>query len=257
MLFAVMGRSQNLAFYHQLKGDFDAFTTDNLGNFYTAQHDKITKFTFSGDTLYSNGLKLSGQIHQIDAFQSLRTMLFYKDQFQIAVLDNTLSIQGEIIELDQKGVFQPEFIAQSVNNNLWVMDMANVQLKRFDRNFEEIYESGNLNQLLNIQLDPIEMHEHNEMLYISDKNEGILVFDIYGSYIKTIPLTEIEHFQVKGDHILYVKDGLVYNYSMMDFESKRLSIPGIAKVKTARAEKNLLFVHTENTIKVFRSVGKD
>src|SRR5437867_3559374 len=78
-----------------IKSKADFFTTDNFGNTYLVKGEEIKKYSASGDLLkiYSN--KTMGKITSIDASNSLRLLVFYKDFSSIIILDDLLSQNGD------------------------------------------------------------------------------------------------------------------------------------------------------------------
>ena len=86
-----------------ITGHFDKFTTDELGNSYALSGDELELFNAEGKSWLRNSVKTFGRIGAIDAFYSLKPMLFAPDQGQLVVLDNTLSIQGSVMNLSRGG----------------------------------------------------------------------------------------------------------------------------------------------------------
>src|ERR1700758_1020117 len=82
---------------YTIKSKADFFTTDNFGNTYLIKAEEIRKYTATGDLLkiYSN--KNLGKITSVDASNSLRLLVFYKDFASIAILDDQLSQNSDII----------------------------------------------------------------------------------------------------------------------------------------------------------------
>jgi len=70
---------------------------------------------------------------------------------------------------------------------------------------------------MNIQ--PNFLIEHNGKLYLNSPNDGILIFDIYGSYLKTIPLKNLESFQVQYPYIFYTLNKKFYSFHLLTFEN--------------------------------------
>ena len=51
-----------------------------------------------------NSVKTFGRINTLDAFYSLKPMVFSQEQGQLAMLDNTLSLQGSVLNLPRNGL---------------------------------------------------------------------------------------------------------------------------------------------------------
>ena len=55
-----------------------------------------------------------------------------------------------------------------------------------------------------LTLDPNFMLERDNSLYLNDPETGILIFDKYGTYSKTIPVKGLTSFQVFDRKIIYI-----------------------------------------------------
>lgn len=211
----------------------DLFTVDNVGNVYVVVGDEIRKYKKTGELwkIFSN--KRSGKIFSIDASNALRVLVFYKDQSQIVILDSQLTQNGDAIELLDMGLEQSDLICTSFNNGMWLYNRQNAELVRLDQTLNKIVSTGNLNNLLNTQLKPMSMIENNGYVYLNDANNGILVFDIYGTYYKTISLFGLNSFQVSEQQVYYYKDSVIssYNSKLLSTYDSTLSAPYPKDVK--------------------------
>ena len=69
------------------------FTTDHLNKIYLIDNNQIFKLNYTGDTLYTYSNKTLGNITCLDVNNTLRPILFFKENARIVVTDNTLSAQ--------------------------------------------------------------------------------------------------------------------------------------------------------------------
>jgi len=231
--------------------NFNQFTTDNLGNVYTIRNHELKKFRPDGSLwlLFSN-ISL-GNISFVDATNPLKILLFYKDFSRIQFLDNMLSERSPVIQLQQLGYDQTVATCTSYDNGFWIFDQLNFELVRFNQDLIQTQNVKNLNQILGYEFTPTFLTEHNNYLFMNIPNKGILVFDIYGTYIKTIPLPDLIDFQVYNDLIYYLKEGKpsVYNMktlqtSVLDFPESLLSyrIEKESICTTSSGQKNTIFL---------------
>ena len=109
---------------------------------------------------YSN--KTLGNINYLDVNNTLRPILFFKENARIVVTDNTLSAQQNSYSLEDLDLYQAQLIATSlVDNGIWIYDQELFQLIKVNKEFERIYESGNLEQILQKDnLNPSQILEH-------------------------------------------------------------------------------------------------
>ena len=217
--------NQNKVTEPLIAGAFNSFTTDELGNIYVLKNDEIELYRASGEFWARNSIKTIGKIHSMDVFYSLKPMLYSQELQQLVVLDNTLSIQGDFVWLSRRGYPQTSLVASSVQNHFWLYDQLDMQLIRVNKQWQVIVESGRLDQLLGISLEPTQILEHDNWVYVNDPKNGILVFDLFGTYSKTIPITGATAIQLRNKELFYMKEGKAYSYDTMHFTITEINIP--------------------------------
>ncbi len=227
-----------------IPGQFDLFTTDEMGNVYALHGDELELFDKKGQSWLRNSVKTFGRIENIDAFYSLKPMLFSPDQGQLAVLDNTLSLQGSIMNLPRQGFAQVVLACMSVQNNFWFFDERELSLMRVDGQLRPVSDTGRLDQLLGFTPKPISMQEHEGRLYVNAPEHGILVFDLFGTYMRTIPLLGASSFQVRGNSIFHFLSGVFYVYDMRSFDVQAFPLAEeiATDLKDARVERGQAFL---------------
>jgi hypothetical protein len=201
------------------------FSTDNIGNVYTVKEDELIKYLANGKLFarYSN-LKL-GSITTVDATNPLKLLLYYRDFQQIVFLDNQLTANSEPISLETLGYEQTDLVCAGANNSFWIYNKQNNELLRFDETSKKIASTGNLKQILQADLKPNFMREHNGYLFLNSPETGIYVFDIFGTFSKIISLKNLKQFEVNEDIIYYQKDSLYCSYNYKLFEEACKSLP--------------------------------
>lgn len=227
----------------------DFFTTDNQSNIYVVKGHELSKYNAAGKLLYKYSNKNFGNITFVDASNMLRILIFYKDFSQVVFLDNTLSQNGEPINLVTLDVNQAPLVCSSYNSGMWVYDQQNFSLIRYDKSLADIQHTGNLNQLLNDSLQPGGMIEYDNRLYLSNPRSGIMIFDIYGTYYKTIPVKNVSGFQPIGDWVYYVSGKKVKAYHIKTTEEKEFEVP--ADFIGFRLEMGVLFLQDEKSISLY------
>ncbi|MEO8068695.1 MAG: hypothetical protein ABI599_13455 [Flavobacteriales bacterium] len=219
-----------------IQGPLDAFTTDELGNAYVLRGDVLELFNVKGEPLQRNSLKTFGRIGTIDAFYSLKPMVFAQEQGQLAVLDNTLAVQGSVIDLPSNGFPQVTLVCASVQNGFWFFDQKELSLIRVDGQLRPLANTGRLDQLIGHAPMPTQMIERDNWLYVNDPENGILVFDLFGTYAKTIPIVGAKSFEVRGEHIQYSVAGSFNVFDMRDFTITDIANAGDPDVLDVRME---------------------
>ncbi|MEX1188554.1 MAG: hypothetical protein WED33_04800 [Bacteroidia bacterium] len=226
-------------------------TTDNLGNSYIIQGDMIKKYRDDGSLyrIYSN--KRLGNISSTDAMNPLKIILFYKDFSRIVFLDNTVTENGNALQLEDRDLELASLACASFDNGIWVYDPVRFLLVRFNQQLQETVSITNLNQILGYAPDPNYMTEYESILYINDPSRGILRFDIFGTYLSTIPIVDLEKFQVFDKQLFYSKgEGDLIAYGLTTLQKDTLRLP-VDKYKNARWWKDRIYILTGDSLKTY------
>ena len=239
-----------------IPGPVDAFTTDEVGNIYVLRGDVLELYDAKGASWLRNSVKTFGRISSIDAFYSLKPVIFSQEQGQLAVLDNTLSLQGSVLSLPRNGFPQVVLACASVQNGFWFFDQQEMELIRVDAQLRKLANTGRLDQLLGFTVRPVAMQEFDSRLYVNDPEHGLLVFDVFGTFMRTIPLTAVTSFEVRGEALYFVQGGEAQVYDMRSFAIAAIPMPAALKsaMLNLRVERGLVYVRTAEGI-VIHEVG--
>lgn len=233
-----------------IKTKSDYFAVDNIGNILAVNQDELVKYLPTGKffTRYSN-LKL-GNITTVDATNPLKLLLYYRDFQQIVFLDNQLTSNSDPISLEALGHEQTELVCASNNNSFWIYDKQNNELTRFDQNSKKMVSTGNLKQVLNTDMSPNYMREHNGFLFLNCPETGIYVFDIFGAFSKVISIKNIKQFQANEDIIYFQRDSALCSYNFKLFEEACKSIPMGAVASGMAYDKGKLYLQFRDSVVV-------
>lgn len=208
-----------------IKVKLDFFTTDNIGNIYTIKEDELLKYLPSGKFFerYSN-LQL-GNITSVDASNPLKILVYYRDFQQVVFLDNQLSLNSDVVSLQNLGYEQTELVCASANNSFWIFNKQNNELIRFNESSKKVAATGNLKQVLQSNLNPNYLTENNGYVFLNCPETGIYVFDIFGTFSKIISLKNLKNFQIAESIIYFTKDSSLCSYNYKTFEDACKLVP--------------------------------
>ena len=251
LLFASMATDRPFTLKKSFPIQTTHFTVDKFGNIYTASDKLLQKYDSAFHLLYSYSNLNTGKLQSIDAENPLKLLLFYPDFAKITILDSRLSVQAEI-DLRALQMLQPTAVCSSYNENLWIFDLQDFQLRRIDKNLSINNESGNLIQILGYTPHPNFMLESNNWLYVNNPKTGILVFDIYGTYYKTIPIEHIQSFRIFKDQLTYLKNNEIGIYHLKKFTESKFPIPsGNQDILSAIIGEKDLYILTKDSVKIY------
>jgi hypothetical protein len=224
--------------------------TDKLGNLYAATDQEISKFDANGKLLQKNSIKNYGTLLTLDVSNPMKIFAFYKDYNKILFLDNMLAPSGSPIDLSAIGFDQVTLISSSHDNGIWVYNSLNFELVRMEPNLNISHQSGNIAQLTGNAIKPTVLFETNNRVYLCDTTFGVLIFDVFGTYIKTIPIKAITDIQVENN-VLYFMDPKGYgsfNFDLLKLNEIALPENGIKQI---RLQKNRVFMRLSNKIAIY------
>ena len=229
----------------------DYVLSDALGTIYAIKGNSISSYNAEGQKIFSYSNPFLGDISFVDVKNPMRILLFYKDFNQIIFLSNKLSEIGSPVVLDNTGHNQVSICCSSNQNGFWIFDNQTLQLIHLNENLEPIHKGTILQEIFkNTDETPLCLIEENDQLYMSLKDLGILVFDKFGSYIKTIPIKKATRFQVKGNKLIYFSGNKLFSFTN-SLESDSLSLPEKLNLSSVSLNKDQLFGSNNEEIFLF------
>jgi hypothetical protein len=225
-------------------------TTDKLGNLYAVANEEIFKYDANGIFLQKNSLKSFGNLHSIDVSNPMKILAFYKDYNKILFLDNMLAPSGSTIDLSSIGFDQATLVAASHDNGMWVFNSLNFELVRMDPSLKISHQSGNIAQLTGNAIKPTALFENNNRVYLCDTLIGVLVFDVFGTYIKTIPIKSIIDLQVENNVIYFIDKKGFGSFNTDLLKQNELPLP-MSDIKQIRLQKNRVFMRMFKKIDIY------
>lgn len=202
----------------------DVFEIDQLGNIYALQRTEILKYTNQGDFLFKFSKPLEGNISTFDVSNPQKIVVFFEATGSIYLLDNQLNQHIDpinVFELSERNV---KNVCYSINNHLWLYDSFNQEFIRADHRLALQARTGSFSNYLPSDFFPIKMLEKNDKLYVLSLKHGIAVFDIFGSFIKLMPLNNISDFQIIGDDIVFQSENGICKYNPLSFQQNCIEI---------------------------------
>lgn len=198
---------------------------DNLGDLYVLYESEISKYTSSGVFVMKNSQKLLGEISDMDATNALKMLVYFRDLSQIQFLDNQLGTRGDVVNLDVAGFIQVISVCTSYNNGIWLFDQVRFELVRLNEQLRITNNTPNLFQILGADIEPSYMRESNRQLFVGDPQNGIYVFDLFGTFYKRIPVQGVEKFSVAANNLYFLKDQALWMYNLRTFETQTVPLP--------------------------------
>jgi hypothetical protein len=219
---------------------------DKLGNIYQISEMKIVKYSDKLDTLRTNSIFSSGTITSLDTRNPMQLMLFYKQQQEIILLDNTLSETNKI----KLNFFEWIDLACMSNrdNAFWLYSITTQSLIKTDKNGKVTNRFNNIGQLVKRDINPTQLLEYNNQVYLFDPNQGLFVFDLFGNYVKRIQLENAEIVKFYKEKVFFRVKNDIFSYNFIIFD-KKLELESDGNFDDFEVGKSGVLVLRSNNIK--------
>lgn len=224
---------------------------DNFSNFYTASNNGVLKFSPDGKFLYRYEEFKYGKIGALDVSNPLKILIFYPDFMTVVILDRFLAPLNTY-NFFEFGYQNITAISSSTDGRIWFYDNVDFKLKKINEFGKIFLESQQLNVLLEKAPNPNFMVERDNKVYMNDSSIGIMVFDIFGSYSKTIPLKGLQKYQILQDQIVYVDSNRLNSYNSVTLESKEFYLPDTISITSAVLEKERLALLRKDKVDFYK-----
>lgn len=221
----------------------DMIETDRLNSFYYVKGENLYRISRDGRPTGNHTSKIYGNIFFVDPSNPMKTLVYYRDFNTILFLDNMMTQVGDPVNLNELGFDRVTVVSRSYNNGIWLYDSGSNELIRLDAQLNISHRTGRINHVTGFIPEPSGMIERGNKVYLNDQQRGILVFDIYGTYLKTIPAKALADFDVYEDKLFYVKSDSLHSFDMKYHTDSAIALP----------EKNVIAVRTFGDRALIRS----
>jgi hypothetical protein len=257
LLFPFYAKPQNTdsnyTLINEIEIDAKLITVDNLNQIYALNADnEIIKFNSNGEEVFRFNNNRLGDLTHIDASNPFNLLLYYADFSNILILDRTLNstVQLNLFELNFTKV---SAVGLANDNNVWVFDDLNFQLKKIDRKGAMIAASDNLNFALNKPIRPNFLLEREQKVFLNDPEIGILIFDFFGQFEKVLEFKNLNKFQVIGEQLLYVEQDKLHSFNLKSLLTKSIKLQKkMEENDNILVQKNRLYLIKKGRIEIYR-----
>ncbi|MBL3656746.1 hypothetical protein [Fulvivirga sediminis] len=234
----------------------EAVSIDKRGNIYIADnYGEVKKYLKDGELDASFSSQTQGQIDLIEAWNPLKIFLFYEDLQQYTFLDRFLTTPQNF-SLNELSDFN-RLATLSYDNNLWLIDLVDFSLKKYNLNIRQFTIATPFDLLLNPDDYEITfLREYQNLVFFSDIHSGIYVFDNLGNYLKKIGATNVNYFNFLDDDLYFIgANGMIKFINIYNLTEKELELKPIS-ARYVLASATHLYLINDKTFEVYEKQGK-
>lgn len=224
------------------------FNVDHLGNYYLiTRANELVKYDAKGQWVANHRQQLLGPLEMADVSNPLQLLLFYPELSTLLQLDNMLYTTNRF-QLGDVNQGSRSLLCRSFDNNFWLYDERAFRLRKLALDMRTVLQGEWLQNHFDSALKPAYLLESNELLYLADPGQGILVFDLYGRYQRLLPIKGVERFDVHGSYLYWVKSGQVFRYHLQALTEERCNYAGAAGVRQIRVNSQGHYLLTRDAL---------
>lgn len=246
--------SQNLQLIESVNIDEPTeVSVDRAGNIYFS--------TYKGDIVSYSPLLKERAIFSpsnpssttiLEAWQGLRIFSFHRDLQQYRLINRNLSL-NEDYSFPPDLIGFAEMATPSYDNNIWVIDQIDFSLKKYDIFSKQIKSRTSLDFIFDPDnYEILHCKEYQNKLFVSAKNYGILIFDIFGNYLKTYQNQGVSFFNFWDDMIYYMEGNTLVKLNLYSDEILRIELPNKENWLFVLVYEDRTYLFSENQLSVYK-----
>ena len=254
VVFSSFTKPKEYTLKHKIPVNGKFMTADHLLNAYVIdENNHVLKFNQDGELAARFEENRYGPPTSVDATSPFNTLVFYKDYATVVAIDNQMNPRT-LYRLPSIEMNDVSAAALSDDNYVWIFDAQESRLKKVNTKYEVIQQSLELNSLLGIELEPNFILERNRKVFVNDPGLGVLVFDAFGNYYNSTPMTDLKAFQVFKNNLVFHENNELKLFDFTTFNVETFPLPPtVSEIKFIHIEKNRLFVLNESELQIYES----
>jgi hypothetical protein len=232
---------------------------DTYFNFYVAD-DKgnVFKYDSMGNQLLRFSPSKKATVSLLESWRTVNIFLFYRDIQEYTILDRFLTTSSsnstfrQNEEDNETGIGFARLASLALDNNLWIFDDEDFSLKKYNTRINKVILHTSLDLILNPSYYDLSfMREYQNLLFVNDKNSGILVFDNLGNYKTKLPYKGLSYFNFLGNNIYFISEGKLIIYDIYTSKQKSILLPGEKTYNYAPLSETKGYLFSSDSIEIY------
>ncbi len=189
-----------------------AISVTQYGNLLTSDRQgTITLYDTAGAVLQRYASPKVAPVTLLEGWQTLRVFAFHREIQAYTLLDRWLAPVAEQVSLGQTAsteIGYARVATLAADNQLWIFDDTDFSIKKYDPATRQVALRVPLELILNPANYQVEfMREYQNLLFLVDRNYGILVFDNMGNLRRKLAAKGNSFFGFTGNEIYFIEPG--------------------------------------------------
>jgi hypothetical protein len=127
--------------------------------------------------------------------------------------------------LDSAWAIEPWLVCPTHDNRLWILDRADWSLKKIFPASGQVVQEFNLPVEITDKAEFVYLREYLNLIFILDKNAGILVLNHLGQLIERMEVTGLKGFYFFGDEMYFIQNDTLKYFNLLTSQWREHAIP--------------------------------
>jgi hypothetical protein len=231
--------------------DIGSWTIDGQRNLLISSGNNVIKKTIQGDRKFNQSFKSLSDIQTVAPINAMKIILFSELQQSVAIVDNTLTQQGDLLDLSELGFSNVSQICVSNRPNfIWVYDQFRSNLCLVDFNQQKITQQ--VQNILGDESGIVQLLEYQEKLFVLFESGTVKCYDFLLNYVETYELPKSEQFQIRNNTFYLLKTGKVETRTFRNAQAPPYwSIPNNEQISSFYLNSDFLGIQKGRTIFIY------
>ncbi|MBK8292918.1 MAG: hypothetical protein IPK96_20270 [Flammeovirgaceae bacterium] len=228
--------------------NISSITLDRLGDFFIInKNGTIKKYDPTGKQMAS----LS------KASTTLVEPWYHPSIFTYSRQKQTYSLYGRNFEnkvayhIEPALAIEPFLVCPTHDNKLWILDKADWSLKKVIPGSSEVLQEFTISsEAINTDTEFTYLREYLNLIFLVDKNSGILVLNHLGQEIEIIPIKNLQQFYFFGEDLYYLENNQLKFFNLRTEETYQVDLPGKV-VHALMTDEYILTINSQNQLTLY------
>lgn len=226
-------------------------SVDRLGNFFLVlKNGSIKKYDSQGKAIASLKEK---SITLLEPWYHPSIFVYNRKKQSFTTYDRKFE-NGRQAFIEPAWAIEPALVCPSNDNKLWLFDRADASIKKVNPLSNEVLIEFNLDTTkLKTKPDFTHLREYQSMIFLLDKNSGVVILNNIGKQINRIEKIDIGNFNFFGEELYYLDNNSIKLFDLYSEETRELKVEGENKFALVTDER-IILVSKKNKVSVFEFV---
>lgn len=231
--------------------EIGSWTIDGQRNLFICSGNNVIKKAIQGDRKFNQTFKSLSDIQSIAPINAMKILLFSELQQSIAIVDNTLTQQGDLLDLSELGFSNVSHICVSNRPNLiWVFDQFRSNLCLVDFNQQKIIQQ--VQNILGDESGIVQMLEYQDKLFVLFESGTVNCYDFLLNFVETYELTKSDQFQIRNNTFYLLNTGKIETQTFRNDQAPPYwSIPNNEQISSFNLNSDFLGIQKGRTIFIY------